>query len=233
MKRAILFILWAVILIALCNTAVFSHTVPDLERSGSISVTMRYGEKTVSGGTMAIYRVADVTVDNGNYGFTPCGEFASFNGDMTKADTDELAFSVAAYIADNDIMAMTMPIDSKGRVAFYDLEPGLYMLIQTVAANGYNCANPFLVSVPMFDGEEYIYDIDASAKVELTKYSNDPHEDTTPDSGHNTTSPDKGDKLPQTGQLNWPIPILLVSGTALILAGLILCFSKRKEKHEK
>lgn len=228
MKRAILFIISVLMLLSLCNTVAFSHDVPDLGRLGSISVTMRYGGTAVSGGSIAIYRVADVMSDNGDYDFTPCGEFASFDGGMTLEDTDALAFSFAAYIEQHNIMGMIMPIDSDGSVEFNDLEPGLYIIIQTVAANGYNCANPFLVSLPMLEGEEYIYDIDASAKVELTKYSNDPHKETKPDSGSNTMHSDTGNKLPQTGQLNWPIPILLVSGTALVLAGMILCFSQKK-----
>ncbi len=231
MKKAILFMLMLTVLFMTYNTVAFSHDVPDLERRGSVSVTMRYGEESVPGGSMAIYRVADATSDNGNYNFNPCGDFALLDEDLTDVDSDELAFSVAAYIAQNNIVGLTMPIDSNGTVSFYDLEPGLYMLIQTVASEGYNCATPFLVSLPMYDGE-YIYDIDASAKVEFSKFSNDPHEDTKPDSGRNTTSPDTDNKLPQTGQLNWPIPILAVCGVALILVGLILCFGHRKADHE-
>ncbi len=232
MKRVILFAMVLTILFITVNTAVFSYTAPDLDRSGSISVTMRYGGNNVPGGSMEIYRVADISSENGNYVFVPCGDFTSFDEDMTDVESDALVFSVAAYIAQNKITGSSMPIDAQGRVNFFDLEPGLYMLIQTVAAKGYNCANPFLVSIPMYDGE-YIYDVDASAKAELTKDNNNPHEDTTPESRDNTTTSNTGDKLPQTGQLNWPIPILLVLGTTLVLIGLILCFGQRRGKNEK
>lgn len=228
MKKILLFILSVSMFIRLFDIAVFSYSVPDLDRLGSISVTMRYGDESVSGGSMALYRVADVTSDNGNFFFTPCGDFASLDEDITDVDSDSLSLMVAAFIEQNDIIGITMPIDSDGRVTFYDLKPGLYMLIQTVAAKGYNCANPFLVTLPMNDGE-YLYDVDASAKVEL----NDPDEETKPDSGNNTTTANDDDKLPQTGQLNWPIPILLVSGTALILIGMILCFGQGKANNEK
>lgn len=227
MKRAILFVLVLTILFITVNTAVFSHAVPDLDRRGSISVTMRYGTNTVPGGSMAIYRVADVRSENGNYVFVPCGDFASLNEKMTDVESDALAFSVAAFIAQNKLTGETRPIDAQGKVSFKDLEPGLYILIQTLSSKGYNCANPFLISIPMYDGE-YIYDVAASAKVELSKDNNNPFEETTPESGSNNDN-----KLPQTGQLNWPIPILLVSGTALVLTGLILCFGQRRGKNEK
>lgn len=55
------------------------------------------------------------------------------------------------------------------------------------------------------------------------------------DSGSPASSSDAdtgvGDRLPQTGQLNWPVPVLVVFGLALISAGWILRFGKKD--HEK
>ncbi len=228
MKKTILLMLSVLIILSCLNTVIFSHEVPDLSRLCSVSVTMRYGGNSIPGGSMTIYRVGDVIVEDGNYNYVLSDDFASVNATLIDLESAQLIFSIAAHIEMNDIMGLTMPIDKDGTVGFYDLEPGLYMLIQTTAANGYNCANPFLVSLPMFSDGEYVYDVDASAKAELTKNNDNPHEDTTPDSGNNITD----DKLPQTGLLKWPIPILTVAGCCLILIGLILCFRGRKTENE-
>ncbi len=232
MKSAILIMLTVIFIMSCINTAVFSHEVPDLGRLGSISVKMSYGGNAVSGGSITLYRVADIVVDDGDYSFTFSGEFDSFDADITDLESQQLIFTIASYIAENKLMGIiTMPIDNNGNVCFCDLKPGLYMLIQDTAAKGYNCVNPFLVSLPMFTDGKYLYDVDASAKVELTKNNNKPHVDTTTDTGRNTTGTD-GNRLPQTGQLEWPIPIFAVTGAGLILVGLMLCFGTRKTDNE-
>ena len=235
MKRVLFFIMTFTVILSLLNTAVFSYELPDLDRLGSIGVTMRYGGKSVPGGSMTLYRIGDITADNGNCSFVLSGDFASVEASLEDLESAQLIYTVAAYIAEHDIMGSTMPIDNDGMVKFYDLEPGLYMLIQTVAANGYNCANPFIVSLPMFTDGGYVYEVDASAKAELTKNNDNPHEDTTPDSGDTSGPKDtdsNGGKLPQTGQLKWPIPILTVAGAGLVLVGLILCFGGRRTENE-
>lgn len=40
-------------------------------------------------------------------------------------------------------------------------------------------------------------------------------------------------RLPQTGQINWPVPLLMVSGAALSLLGLILRQQGKKERCEE
>lgn len=47
-----------------------------------------------------------------------------------------------------------------------------------------------------------------------------------------TPTPTPEPTLPQTGQLNWPIPLLAVSGLTVFVIGWILRFGKKKEKDE-
>lgn len=47
----------------------------------------------------------------------------------------------------------------------------------------------------------------------------------------NTYVPPTPPKLPQTGQLTWPIPILLVGGGILFLTGCLLCSGRRKDDY--
>jgi len=45
------------------------------------------------------------------------------------------------------------------------------------------------------------------------------------------TEPD--DKLPQTGQLNWPVPLMACAGLALFALGWALCYAGKKEGYEE
>ncbi len=47
-----------------------------------------------------------------------------------------------------------------------------------------------------------------------------------------TPTPTPAPTLPQTGQLNWPIPLLAVTGLAVFVVGWILRFGEKKEKDE-
>ena len=55
-------------------------------------------------------------------------------------------------------------IGEEGNVIFENLPVGLYLLIQTEAAEGYNAVSPFLVSVPLQDGAGWIYNVDGDIK---------------------------------------------------------------------
>ena len=56
-------------------------------------------------------------------------------------------------------------------------------------------------ALPMYDGSGYVYDVEATPKVEVEKEP-ETEEPTT------TKPPQIPEKLPQTGQNNWPIPVL-------------------------
>lgn len=58
-----------------------------------------------------------------------------------------------------------MEISDLGVAEFDDLEVGLYLVVQTTAAENYNVINPFLVSVPIQENGSYVYDVDALPKV--------------------------------------------------------------------
>lgn len=45
--------------------------------------------------------------------------------------------------------------------------------------------------------------------------------------------PETLQRLPQTGQINWPVPVLAVSGGVLFLSGLILRQQGKKDTAEE
>ncbi|MGM9550205.1 MAG: hypothetical protein ACI3V5_10235 [Faecousia sp.] len=216
MKKYIISMLMVLLLLSCLPVTVFAHAVPDENRKGSITVTMVIGEEAVPGGSLTLYRVGEVHEDDGNYSFIPTGDFTRWRGDFDDIQSPRLAASLAEYA--EKLPGKTKQIGEDGKVTFSRLELGLYLLVQKEPASGYNKVRPFLVSVPYLKDGVYIYDVDANTKMELEK---EPKPTTPP------PAKPSGNKLPQTGQLNWPVPVMVVLGLGLFAAGWALRFLKR------
>lgn len=222
MLKRILSLLLAALLSGVLVMAVSAHEVPDENRLGSISITMQYQQEPVSGGTLTLYRVADVDSDDGNYHFTYTADFAACQIPVTELASAEIGNALAKIAKDKNLKGTTQTLDKDGKTTFADLPIGLYLLVQEKAASGFKKVNPFLVSVPYFKDGHYIYDVDTAPK-------NLPGLETAP-----TTQPTKpSGKLPQTGQTNWPVPVMATVGLCLIAAGFCLKASGKRKTYEE
>lgn len=221
MKRIVSLLLALMLLGAVSMTAL-AHEVPDYNQPGSISITMTYKDKAVSGGTLTLYRVADVDSDDGNFFFTYTEDFAECEIPVTELSSSEISTALAKIAKDKKLKGVTQTLDKNGQTTFSDLEIGLYLLVQEKAAAGYKKINPFLVSVPYNEDGHYIYDVDTAPK-------NLPGPETQPP----TTPTKPGGKLPQTGQTNWPVPVMAAVGLFLIGAGFCMKASAKRKTYEE
>ena len=245
-KRIASLVIVAVMICTLSITA-FAHEIPDATRKGSITVTLKDGNTAISGGTLTLYKVGNVTEDDGNYSFEIMEEYKASGVTFESLGTEQAVHDLAEYAKKYATSKKTEKVDGNGKAIFSDLEIGLYLIAQDEPAEGYLAVNPFLVTVPMVEGESYIYDVDASPKVlppekapetttqeeieettenveESTKVEETTKPEETTEKTEETTKP----SLPVTGQLNWPIPVLVVLGLALIFVGCTLKFGKKK-----
>lgn len=213
-----------VVLMCAMGVNAYAHDVPDLNRRGTINITMQQGDIVVGGGTLTLYHVGTVKEDNGNYGFAFTGDFADCGKSLEDISSPELASDLADYAKQHNVLGNTQNIGEDGKISFADQELGLFLLVQNKAADGYMPMKPFLVSVPISEKDAYVYTVEVSPKVELEKASEP--EPVTP------TKPGAG-TLPQTGQLKWPIPVLVVLGLGLFSAGWILRFGKKRNAYAK
>ena len=211
-----LFLAWT---FPLAAAAADPDEFPDLDRLGSITATFTYYDKTsgktlpVSGGNS---EVADVVIDNGfrfvlDPRFESAGELPATSEELDSANS-ELAAKMAKIAAAYDFDIAPVGMDSGGTVSFSDLKVGLYLVMQAGRGTGdskFEIA-PFLVSIPYHNPDgTWNYDVSAQSKpITITWY---PPE--SPD------KPVKPRKLPQTGQLWWPVMALGAAGMAFILAG--------------
>lgn len=209
----------------------------------SIALTMTYsipetGETGVKmqDGEVSIYRVATVKVDNGFLFDTSGGQFAenaALSGleSMNSAALNENNARLAETLADNiTVTPLATGTVSNGEVSFQNLTPGLYLLIQNrESSEGYSFS-PFLMSIPDAAGS---YNITAAPKpgilgapsgereseTETEKQTEPPKTPTPPKKPEEPTPP--GRRLPQTGQLWWPVPLGATAGLLLIVYGIL------------
>lgn len=225
---------WLLAAAVLMLTAAFpvrSHAAPpDLEKKGSVSLKMKDPDtgKTVSGGKMTLYFVAAAKEENGNYSFVYRKDFSGCTQPLENLESAELAKELAAYAKQQEVKGRTTDIGEDGRVSFSDLETGLYLMVQTEASSGYYPVAPFLVTIPGKDRGEWVYDVDALPKLELESKPGEPEK---PGEPGRETPPEPGKRLPQTGQLNWPVPVLTILGLLFFAAGWGLRFGRKEENH--
>lgn len=229
-RKSLFLVFIAALLFYTVNIVSFAGEVPDLSKKGSIHITMHQGENAVAGGTLTLYQAGRVEVRDGNFSFALTDAFCGSTETLTDIESAGLAEALAEYAGKQLLEGIKKTIDEEGNVIFTELEPGLYLLVQEEAASGYNKAVPFLVSIPMKENGTYLYDVDASPKVELERETMPPAEPETPsEPPSEPESPFTPDSpgLPQTGQLNWPIPVLSLFGLCSFSIGWVLRFGRR------
>lgn len=235
----------------------------DLDKKDcSISVDMR------NGGNLILLKVAAVTAEDG-YSYSLTNGFQrmpqagaviqQING-KTQANWAALARSFAAYAgsdAGSDSARTEQRAGSNMTLTFSNLTPGVYVVMQTIAANGYYQMDPFVVTIPNGTDTatgERVYNVNANPKMELEPIP--PEEETPPPETPPETPPQTppgtptpppstppqevlgavrgpilggeggsvlgATRLPQTGQLWLPVPIMAFAGLVLIVAGRML-----------
>lgn len=230
MKRQLLSLLLALVLLCAMAVPVSARDVPKFDELGSITVSMKYDGKAVPGGELALYKVGDVVEDDGNYSFTPTENFADSNPDFTVITANQaqeladLAQKLADYAKSKGMNGVaTETAADDGIVKFTDIPIGLYLVVQTKTASNYDPIKPFLVSLPYYmeETDTYDYSVDATSKMSRLTYNPPPPPPPSTPSGN----------LPQTGQLNWPVPVLAVGGLVLFTVGWMLRSGRKKEEN--
>lgn len=215
-KLNILFALTAVIL-TLLMTAVTAHGAQiDADRIGSVTLSIRYADGVVSGGNIRMSRIATVANDSGDIRYRLTPELSDSELDVSKLSEWEFAQAAYEEATEKELPYTEKTIGADGKVSFEDLSTGVYLFYQTDPAEGFDTLRPFVASVPLYQDGAYVYDVDASPKLRLlTKATSD-------------EPPQKDEKLPQTGQLKWPIPGLFLYGLFFVLIGIYIVTDTRE-----
>jgi len=226
MKNRILSLLLAMVLLsALVVSASAAHPVPDLSKNGSLTFVMDLDGVLLDNGNVNLYKVGEIAEEDGNYGFVPIEKLQGMEVELDSVGEPYLAEELLTLAQAMALTKITAPIED-GNAAFSDLPIGLYLVWQGSedATEGLFPIQPFLISVPKFQNGTYELDV-------LAKPKNAP--ETIPPETTKPTPPPSDEKLPQTGQLNWPVPAMALAGAVLFITGWILCISRKRMGNEK
>lgn len=177
MKKSSVKALTAVLLcVVMCFSLLsVSASALSLDKKGSISITCldRETKQSVAGAVFRLYRIADAFVENDSLNYRYTDDFASSGMEMGNFSDAYLPIHLMAYALLNDVQHIEKISAADGKVIFSDLAAGAYLVVPMGAGEGYLRPSPFIVLVPMQDTalNQWVYDIDASPKVEADKDS--------------------------------------------------------------
>ena len=151
------------IMVFICQAVVGSareiDQMPDLEpgKTGSLSVSLSYkneaGESIpIEGVTLQVFLIAKLTVENGGSStYTLTSDFAKtgivFDG-MSASSSNQAAKECKAIVLERELTGQAAVTDAEGMVYFENLEPGMYLVMQTANADSvplYTEMDPYLV----------------------------------------------------------------------------------------
>ena len=221
MTKRIGFLLMALAFVFGCCGAALAAG-PDLEQIGSITFRLEWEGEKLTGGTLTVYRVGVFEQTESGYRFALLPELAEEAGSLEYVASPETAQALAKAVAELSLVGVTAEI-AEGTAVFENLVPGLFLVVQQEACAGFAAMAPFLISLPVDQGDGYLYDLTVAPKVALEPETTEPPPATEP-------PPDRPPDIPQTGQLNWPVPVLAIWGSLSLVFGLVLCFRRKGHK---
>lgn len=175
-----------------------------------------------------LFRVADMSE---TAGFTLMEEFQDAGVSLQNADSEvweKATKQLAAYAEREKLSPIEVKkTDKSGNLSFSGEKTtvGLYLILgkkQSYQGADYT-PMPSLVSLPGLKADDaWEYEVKVRLKYEKKSHPTDkPEEPGKPPKEHRPKPPVRpaGTKLPQTGQLWWPVPLLLLAGGFLCMEG--------------
>ena len=143
----------------------------DSDRVGSISVTLmdQDGKTPIAGAELSLYYVATVKLNSkNNLSYTVTNAFKDCDFTL---DDPALSWKLDAFVKDHSVFTEKRLTDACGEVTFRNLPLGLYFVQQTNTVTDYASCASFLVTVPLHNADGYVYDVDASPKTDIARFT--------------------------------------------------------------
>lgn len=141
----------------------------ETDRVGSISVSLLdpKEETPLAGAELSLYYVATVALNSSSrlsYTFTD-----AFADCGCALDDPALVTALDVFVTEHADPMAKQVTDAQGCAAFTNLPLGLYFVKQTNTVEDSVSCTSFLVTVPNYDNDGYVYDVNASPKTEVVK----------------------------------------------------------------
>ena len=219
---------------------------------GSITVTLERKNKPVKGVEVTLYQVGTGAVENNNWMFSlvdalvptdgaPAEDLNGLKAAEVEAITEALAKRIRKLPAEEKdaLTIAAKESDENGKIVFDELGVGVYLVVKTDRTS-YEFA-PSLVYLPY--GSEIGWDEEMAVNPKVSyEYSSDPKppvnipEDPPPSGGKDYPDEEIPEEevplatLPQTGLLQWPIPVMAAAGLLLFGTGMLVDRKRRSEQ---
>lgn len=211
----------------------------DSSNQGSICVSLLdpTDGSAINAASFNLYALAEPAQIKGEDTFLYTAAFENCGIEINLEQADALAENMTNYAEDRQIAATSRKFSENGRVCFSGLAAGLYLLVQEGSVAGYYPASPFLVSLPLLKADgSTTYKLEAKPKIEKADIPEPeaPAETEPPAEPEPPALPDpEAGRLIQTGQLNWPIPVLAAGGFILFSYGWPVFFKKEEKENDE
>lgn len=203
----------------------------ETETKGDICVTVQHTDASgkevpCSGVSMELYKVGNVTWDNGTASFAFDTELGSTDLDLNKkdntgSDVRKASEELEKKVKELDCKAITKASDEKGEIHYEDLAQGVYLLIQNKVDSKTDIL-PMLLTLPSWEDGAYNYNINTYPKVSVKK-------ENTPDK---VKPKNKAGKTVKTGdQAKAELWGAVLMGSVIVV-GVLLYRSRRKKEKE-
>ncbi len=249
MKRIKRNIIVVLVVIGVINSLCFSAFAAE---TGSITIhafDQTGNNVPVAGVQVTIYYVAELS-EGGATHFVKDSQFVNFQGNLYWSNSSEClnkATELLTFITSAGIQGTTQTTSGVGYATFGDLRKGLYLVTQSGTSATYENFIPFLVELPLYENNEYNYNIHVYPKLErkpekpVSPTPEVPVEEPKVPEAAVTPTPIPIDEpktpaapIPQTGMLMWPIPVMaIIGGVLLISGGITVVVSKKRGESEK
>ncbi len=134
---------------------------------GSVTLTVKDAGTgtTATDGEFALYSVGNL--NSNKTAWVLNSAFSSSGVSLTNLDSASLAKTLSDYATNNNISPAATATVKNGVVTFSDLSVGVYLVVQTSASTNFYEVNPFLVTLPIEEGNSWSYSVDATPKAQI------------------------------------------------------------------
>lgn len=159
-KITVLFLITLLLFVSSFNAAAEEF---DQSKKGSVSVTLTEQGKgePIVGAELDLYYVASLE-DVMTYVYTE-----NFEAMGIAVNDANLVAALDEFVVENSIECKKLVTDSNGFASISDLDLGLYFVRQTNLVDGFAPCKPFVVTIPTKEGDDFVYDVNASPKTEV------------------------------------------------------------------
>lgn len=159
------------IILTLAGASALARDAIDFSRDGnsSIEVIVKSEKKPVEGALISLYQVQSYDSQRGFYWNPEYEECGIEVEGLTASELAKAAEQLADYIKKNKLSGIQQTTDAEGKTVFKNLKFGLYLAVWDGNPKNIKAISPVLLSVPIEEGDGYLYDITIKPKVVVRK----------------------------------------------------------------